>query len=942
MRLLIATRVKDEALYLLDWVAYHKMLGVCGLLVVSNDCSDHSTDLLQRLDQNGVVHHIDADNVPLSGRSIGRRAFDSNKCWEGLVDYTHLLSLDLDEFLCLPTPSVDSLSTVVDIESPHFIQWHNLASGMRLNYSPAFVLDRSVYRKLGNNGKVLMPVNRFGDYINSHSVMDTDGGYLTKRSLGVLGGHLESSVYIAHCVTKSAAEFAAREMRGRLSVSGRSHSGLSGDIDKYKYNILRFFELENGCIEKAVRFQERQRARFNSVRDELIGECDLRETLSRVENHYVSVFDNIAQRSFLYSVISSQKQRCPIDEQIAWAKGWMDINHSEGHADHDALIFLADCLKKKEKTEELATLIQSGVERFNSGILASYVGSDEDAKRLLAERYPEDSANQYEAARTCFADGRLDEARHFASKAVALKPCTTYRLLLAQIYTDMGKLDHAISEYESVQAVDEPSQATLHPLLKLYMRKKRFGIAMELAATLVHVYPRDEKGWYQLANLQFIRKQLRAAQKSGTKALDLRPNYPNATHLLAKIHAEAGEEAAALLCAFRAVYLRPENEKFVGTLSQIMGSVDSQVVKSCPKLASVGEWIQYEERAFKTRQSYVAYLKSMACRVNSDYTEGLRIAELATEDEPDNEILVAFCGEYRRVAFEVKSLFRSVRDDLGAAGVGTKRKVNGLGTFFVREGPVFQDEHGTTVYEKYSVLRSWSMPTVRTRRRVVLNGCELVVRENTPDLNVARNCLERGEFDWCRDLIGIRNETSGFIIDAGGYIGTAAIAFSRMYPDWRIVVLEPSPENYEVLVENVRTFPNIVPLNVALKARSDAAELRDRGTGEWGYTTVENPKDVSLCAHVQRVEGVTVEQIRKKYQIQTIDLLKLDIEGGEKEVLESSDSWLPGVRVLVAELHDRIVDGCREAFDKAVRRSGMTHWEWGGSGEKKVAVRDAP
>ncbi len=51
-----------------------------------------------------------------------------------------------------------------------------------------------------------------------------------------------------------------------------------------------------------------------------------------------------------------------------------------------------------------------------------------------------------------------------------------------------------------------------------------------------------------------------------------------------------------------------------------------------------------------------------------------------------------------------------------------------------------------------------------------------------------------------------------------------------------------------------------------------------------------------------------------KYGFESIDLLKMDIEGGEKNVLESASDWVDLVKVMTVELHDRICMGCSRAF----------------------------
>ena len=53
-------------------------------------------------------------------------------------------------------------------------------------------------------------------------------------------------------------------------------------------------------------------------------------------------------------------------------------------------------------------------------------------------------------------------------------------------------------------------------------------------------------------------------------------------------------------------------------------------------------------------------------------------------------------------------------------------------------------------------------------------------------------------------------------------------------------------------------------------------------------------------------------------KIDTIDLLKMDIEGAELEAFENCD-WMAGVQVIVIELHDHIKPGCRAAVSSAAQ-----------------------
>jgi DNA-binding protein len=64
------------------------------------------------------------------------------------------------------------------------------------------------------------------------------------------------------------------------------------------------------------------------------------------------------------------------------------------------------------------------------------------------------------------------------------------------------------------------------------------------------------------------------------------------------------------------------------------------------------------------------------------------------------------------------------------------------------------------------------------------------------------------------------------------------------------------------------------------------------------------------------VKTVTVENILKNYDFDKIDILKMDIEGAEKEVFNDCDKWINSVSSIVVELHERMKKGCEEAFEK--------------------------
>jgi hypothetical protein len=59
------------------------------------------------------------------------------------------------------------------------------------------------------------------------------------------------------------------------------------------------------------------------------------------------------------------------------------------------------------------------------------------------------------------------------------------------------------------------------------------------------------------------------------------------------------------------------------------------------------------------------------------------------------------------------------------------------------------------------------------------------------------------------------------------------------------------------------------------------------------------------------VSSVAISDLQEKFHFSEIDILKIDIEGAEKEVFEKNyESWLPKVKILFIETHDRMKPNC--------------------------------
>jgi len=168
------------------------------------------------------------------------------------------------------------------------------------------------------------------------------------------------------------------------------------------------------------------------------------------------------------------------------------------------------------------------------------------------------------------------------------------------------------------------------------------------------------------------------------------------------------------------------------------------------------------------------------------------------------------------------------------------------------------------------------------------------------------------------------------IVDAGANIGAASLFFASRFPNARIIALEPDPSNYEALVRNVAGFPSIIPMHAALWSYRGRLVLQTTGLAKSETQVIE-----AGATGKGDVECLSVADLLSQFGVGSIDLLKMDVEGSEKEILDQSASWIENIGTLVVELHERLTPGTTASFESATKDFDE-HFT---SGENRVATR---
>jgi FkbM family methyltransferase len=120
-------------------------------------------------------------------------------------------------------------------------------------------------------------------------------------------------------------------------------------------------------------------------------------------------------------------------------------------------------------------------------------------------------------------------------------------------------------------------------------------------------------------------------------------------------------------------------------------------------------------------------------------------------------------------------------------------------------------------------------------------------------------------------------------VDVGANIGAHTRYLARLCgPDGRVVAFEPSPENLQRLKANVRDLPNVAIKAAAVGDRSGSISLylsREMNIDHRTYDTGERRDRIEVP--VVRLDDVFPSGSQ-------VDLLKVDVQGFEREVIEGA------------------------------------------------------
>jgi FkbM family methyltransferase len=150
------------------------------------------------------------------------------------------------------------------------------------------------------------------------------------------------------------------------------------------------------------------------------------------------------------------------------------------------------------------------------------------------------------------------------------------------------------------------------------------------------------------------------------------------------------------------------------------------------------------------------------------------------------------------------------------------------------------------------------------------------------------------------DVPGVDWPAARTIVDIGAHVGSFTVWAARRSPRARLVAVEPNPETFQLLTQNIRDNglqDRVITVNSAIAAAPGIGSLE----------LVEHSLGTRLARGTgtgHRVNVQTLAELLADAGLVDVDLLKMDCEGREYEVFEAIGSeLLRSVRVLACEYH---------------------------------------
>lgn len=196
------------------------------------------------------------------------------------------------------------------------------------------------------------------------------------------------------------------------------------------------------------------------------------------------------------------------------------------------------------------------------------------------------------------------------------------------------------------------------------------------------------------------------------------------------------------------------------------------------------------------------------------------------------------------------------------------------------------------------------------------------------DDNYHKQIIRSGKFhDHLFDVIARYVDDGGVCLDIGANVGFMALGTSILCPNSKIYAIEASASNFTMLEQNARLVDNILPLHTAIGEADTTRRFFEDSA--YGYLVNEADSAGPMPATTREVRCAKLDTLISELGIQQLHFIKVDVEGGEPQVLKGGQETLRCFRpICLMEFNSWCLQGIHDvSLRKFVRELRMTFSE---------------
>lgn len=319
-KFVIITPMKNEGPFILEWVAHNLAIGADKIAIFTNDCSDGSDALLDRLDSMGKVNHFDNTsrrNAPQ------RRAYRRFMKMDLAGEDDWVIPIDADEFINIKTGdhTLQALTEAVPEARTLSMTWRLFGNSGVEKYAPDFLTDqftfaapehkprppqawglktmfqRGIWDHIGVHRPKRAKVDNFAQthwYNGSGKMMPER--YMTESWRSGPDSVGYDLVQLNHYAVKSCESYLVKKARGRAHHAGEA------------LGLEYWLKMNHNTDED--RSIDAIRPRKQAIFDELLADAEVRKLHDAcVENHRTAIRDlrNQPESGALFKTLQEEK-----------------------------------------------------------------------------------------------------------------------------------------------------------------------------------------------------------------------------------------------------------------------------------------------------------------------------------------------------------------------------------------------------------------------------------------------------------------------------------------------------------------------------------------------------------------------------------------------------------------------------------------------------------